>query len=184
MQSDESFDDLHERALAVLGHFAGLQALMDHMVDVYLRTQLPELGAAVIDVALRRRRDEDRLALIRALAREADYSGIKAFDADFSRVFNRCKQMRDLVGHSAGIVGPVYGVGTPPHVGVARYQGTKTNLLPDVLLPSHFDRFSDQITWLSDHVIRIGHESGASIANLVGEPVEPPLPGPLPHPDM
>lgn len=184
MTDAETFDRLHERALMFMGAFSSLQLHADSMVDFYLRRRMPDLGKAVVEIGLKRRRDEDRLRLVRALAAEVSYSELYVFDdGTFSTVFNRCKQLRDLLGHSVSIVGPVYGVDMPPHVGIARLAGVKTDRLPDPILPSLLDRFAEQTEWLTRHVLRVGFAADPDMfVSLTGELAQPELPGNLPHP--
>lgn len=166
-----------------MGAFSTLQLFADTVVDLYLKRRMPELGGVVVAVGLSRRRDEDRLKLIRAMAKETGYSKISVFeDGTFSTVFNRCKQLRDLLGHSVKINGPVYGANMPPHVGIARLAGVKTDKLPDPILPSLFDKLADQAEWLLRHVLGIGFETDPhTFKSFTGAPAQPEPPGELPH---
>ncbi|GAB2878581.1 hypothetical protein GCM10027026_31700 [Myroides odoratimimus subsp. xuanwuensis] len=173
----ESFDNLHARALTLTGRYVGMTELLDWVICRVLHSKSPELGRALTKRKLRRVQDEERMHYFVAAAADVGYSG------DLSnalRIYERLKQARNLVAHSGNITA-VRQRGLTPHVAFVLYQGTKRDLLPDPFLPSTFERLSNDCSWLSEHGVRVLHESGlAEVADLGGTPLEPGRPGPLP----
>jgi hypothetical protein len=97
----------------------------------------------------------------------------------FVQVYNRAKQVRDMVGHSHGVTGPVYSGGIP--VVVVATTAKNTDLAPAPLLPSTFDRLKADCEWMRQHVFRAAYEGkAADFLTFTGEPYEPPIPAAAP----
>jgi hypothetical protein len=168
----EDFAALHERVLTFIGAFSSTQFAIDSIVGMYLRRQLPSLGKELDKQFLDRIKDEQRLPLFKAFAAEVNY----ALDVPvFSTIYNRAKQVRDMVGHSHWIGGPVWPAGV---VEVAStVSKTKTTLVPSPLFPSTFTHLKADCDWLIQHVNRAGFEGKAcDFITGDGQPYEPPTP--------
>ena len=175
----EDFAGLHERVLTFMGAFSSVQHHIDSLVGMYLRRSMPVLGEELDRQFLRRIRDDQRLPLFKAFAGQVNY----AVDiTHFGKIYSRAKQVRDLVGHAAGVNGPVYSPGgQPPVVAVASY-ATNTHLVPRPLLPSTFTRLKADCEWLNQHITRAGYEGNAwTVVDGSGQPYEPPTPAAQPE---
>jgi hypothetical protein len=177
VEQAEDFTNLHERVLTFMGAFSSTQFLIDGIVGMYLRRQMPVLGEELDKQFLRRIRDDQRLPLFKAFVAQVNY----ALDiTHFGELYNRAKQVRDMVGHSMSVNGPVYGLGAPV-VAVAS-TATNTNLVPRPLLPSTFTRLRADCEWLSQHVTRAAYEGKAcKIVDGSGREYEPPVPAAQPE---
>lgn len=90
--------------------------------------------------------------------------------------------MRDLIGHSLGVVGPVYSVGKQPSVAVTRASTVKVQLVPDPLVPATFTRLTADCEWITQHVWRAGYLAEPDMfMDFAGEPAEPPVPAVTPE---
>jgi hypothetical protein len=175
----EDFGALHEHIIQFMGAFSSTQFAIDSVIGLYLRREMPHLGLELDKQFLRRIRDEQRLPLFKAFAIQAKYNGDLA---QFTRIYNRAKQLRDLMGHSLHVVGPVYSPNNPPMVGVTRPSTTKTNLVPHPLLPSTFTRFTVDCEWLTQHVHRAAYTAVPQIfVDFQGNSSEPPTPESVPQ---
>ena len=175
----EDYANLHERALQFMGAFSSAQFAIDTILTVYLSSILPELGPELQRQFLKRVRDDQRLPLLEAFCREINYPEDLS---NFKRVYNRAKQLRDKLGHSLAIVGPVYSWDKPPEVGVAYATSGNSDLVPSPLLPSTFTRMQADCEWLSQHIWRAGYVAGKmNFVNPGGAPFEPPVPPLLPQ---
>jgi hypothetical protein len=174
----EDFGSLHERVLRFMGAFSSAQFAIDSVIGLYLRRLLPELGPVLHKVFLDRVRDDQRLPLFRAFAAQASYDGDLTH---FDRIYLRAKQVRDMIGHSMNVTGPVYGAGQSPVVAVASTVRSRDRV-PDPLLPSTFERLTADCEWLSQHVMRAGYatEPGMFIDGT-SQSAEPPIPASLPE---
>lgn len=158
-EESEPFHDLHERVIKFMGRFTTAQHGMNTAIESYLTRKMPVLGPALADEFFGRIRDDQRLRVFVAFARDCGYSGDLT---DFRRIYDRAKQTRDLIGHSLDVTGPVWG-SAGWHVGVTRLRTTKTNLVPSPLLPSTFDRLGHDCDWMDQHAMRALYEFDASI---------------------
>lgn len=169
---------LPERVLLFMGAFSTTQFAIDSVVDMYLRLATPELGPELERQFLRRIRDDQRLPLFKAFAAQVNYGGDITC---FAKIYNRAKQLRDLVGHSQSIGGPVYSPGKPPVV-VLGHQWGKRDLVPDPLLPSTFTRLTADCKWLTQHVWRAGYTAHPDrFIDGSGKPAQMPVPAVLPE---
>jgi hypothetical protein len=177
--STEDFDALHERVLQFMGAFAATQFAIDTVIGFYLARRMPELGPELAKQFLRRIRDDQRLPLFKAFAAQANYgSDLSHFDT----IYRRAKQLRDMVGHSHSVVGPVYSADNPPCVGVARTSTARFDLVPESLFPSTFTRFTADCEWISQHVYRAGYAAEPQMfVDHQGNPTEPTIPAVLPE---
>ena len=100
----------------------------------------------------------------------------------FTKIFSRPKQLRDMIGHSLSVIGPVYSAGKPPVVALARPSTTKVDLVPEPLLPSTFTRLTADCEWLTQHVYRAGYTTEPQMfKDIQGNPSEPSIPQLLPQ---
>jgi hypothetical protein len=176
-EDTEDFAALYERVLRFMGAFSATQFAVDSAVGMYLRRRMPNLGAELDKQFLRRIRDDQRLPLFKAFAAEVGYEGDITH---FGKIYNRAKQVRDLVGHSHSVIGPVYGGGEPV-VGVASTLAN-VHLVPRPLMPSTFSRLTADCKWLSQHVWRAAYTADPDIFfDGSGKPTEPPIPAELPE---
>lgn len=160
-----------------MGAFSSVQFAIDTVVGLYLKRRMPDLGSELDKQFIRRIRDDQRLPLFKAFAAEAKYDGDLT---QFVTIYGRAKQVRDLMGHSLNVVGPVYSLGKPPSVGVAAM--AKRDLVPDPLLPSTFTRLNADCEWLQGHVHRAGWTIEPQMfKTITNEPYEPPVPPVLPE---
>ena len=175
----ENFDALHERVLRFMGAFSSTQFAIDTVIGFYLRHRMPNLGPELDKQFLRRIRDDQRLPLFTAFAAQANYEGDITH---FAKIYNRAKQLRDMIGHSLSVIGPVYSPGKPPVVSVARASTARVDLVPEPLLPSTFTRLTADCEWLTQHVYRAGYTAEPQMfKDLHGNPSEPPIPELLPQ---
>ncbi|GAB3305722.1 hypothetical protein EK0264_05045 [Epidermidibacterium keratini] len=174
---DEFYGDLHERVLRFMGSFAKAQLMMDGALQQILASKLPQLGQTLSDMFLTRIRDDQRLSCFLALARE---TGFEFEVAAFKTVYDRAKQTRDLIGHSYGVLGPVYGPQGREVVVVNSQPERKRIHVPDPLLPATFDRLTVDCEWIESNALRLLFEAGVTDfvswngAEFV--PAEPPVP--------
>lgn len=93
---------MHALLLRFLGSFAQLQDFLDTMVAKrFLDRRMPAAGKFFWHRAVKRIRDDERVTLFLAIAKDLES------DADldaFKGVFDRVKDLRDGVAHSARIV--------------------------------------------------------------------------------
>jgi hypothetical protein len=177
--STENFSTLHEHVLQFMGAFSSTQFAIDSVIGFYLRRRMPDLGPELEKQFLRRIRDDQRLPLFKAFAAQANYEGDLTH---FTTIYRRAKQLRDLIGHSLSVVGPVHSAGKSPRVGVARPSSVKVDLVPDPLMPSTFTRFTADCKWITQHVYRAGYTVEPQMfRDLQGELREPPIPAVLPE---
>jgi hypothetical protein len=108
--SQEDFGSLHEGVLRFMGAFASVNFAIDSVVGIYLRRRMSDLGVELAKQVLHRISDEQRKDLFRAFAAEAGYMGELTH---FGTIYNRAKALRDMVGHSLNVSGPVYSGGKP-----------------------------------------------------------------------
>lgn len=175
----EDFSDLHERVLCFMGAFSSTQFAIDNVIGLYLRRRMPNLGSALQTQFLGKIRDDQRLSLFKAFATEAGYDGDLTH---FEPIYSRAKQVRDLVGHSLGVSGPVHSVGQQPFVAVTRTSTVKVKLVPDPLLPGTFTRLTADCEWITQHVWRAGYLAGPDMfVGFDGKPAEPPVPAVTPE---
>ncbi len=179
----ENFDKLHQRAFSLIGSFTAAQFSIDYIVHRYLETKMPALGPVLTREFLERVRDDQRLTLFKALAEDCAYPGDLT---NFDPIFNRAKQVRDLLAHSAGLNAGPFQRGKTPAVTVVTYTGVsgkspKRPLVPKPLMPSHLDQLKVDIAWVSEHVYFLGQQSGIiKAADLAGNPRVLPQPPALP----
>jgi hypothetical protein len=107
----DDFSDLHERVLRFMGAFSSTQFAIDGVIGLYLQRRMPDLGTALQSQFLRKIRDDQRLPLFKGFAAEACYEGDLRH---FEPIYLRAKQVRDLIGHYLGVVGPVYSTEKQP----------------------------------------------------------------------
>lgn len=176
----EDFSSLHERVLRFMGAFSSTQFAIDSVIGVYLRRRMPELGPVLAKVFLDRVRDDQRLPLFKAFAAQAKYEGdLTHFDV----VYLRAKQVRDMIGHSLTVQGPVYSPGRSPVVAVASTIRDRRRI-PDPLLPSTFTRLTADCEWLTQHIWRAGYIAEPQMfvdITPARNPFEPAVPAPLPE---
>lgn len=175
----EDWNGLHERVLGFMGAFSSTQFAIDTVLDSYLRIRMPELGPELEKQFLRRVRDDQRLPLFKAFATQVNY-GVDI--THFTRIYNRAKQVRDMIGHSQRVDGPVYQVGGPPVVGVSGRRASRGAQVPDPLLPSTFTRLTADCEWLIAHVWRafyVVHPE--AFIDVSGQPTEMPVPAEFPE---
>jgi hypothetical protein len=177
--NQEDFDALHERALRFIGAFTSANFTIDGVVGAYLQRRMPDLAAELAKQVLYRISDEQRMDLFQAFAVQADYKGDLTH---FGTIYKRAKALRDMVGHSLNVIGPVYSVGKPPSVAIANtLSPQKRRLVPEPLLPSTFTRMTADCEWITQHILRAGYTAEPEIfKDLTGEPYEPPAPAALP----
>jgi hypothetical protein len=179
MNDTENFDALHEHVLRFMGAFASTQFAIDTMIGLYLRRRMPDLGAELDKQFLRRIRDDQRLPLFKAFAVQAEYEGDLT---NFTIIYSRAKQLRDAIGHSLSVTGPVHVPGRVPFVAVVRQSTAKLDLLPEPLLPSTFTRLTADCEWLTQHVFRAGYTAEPQIfKDSQGNPIELLVPELLPR---
>jgi hypothetical protein len=176
IESAEDFTALHEHVLTFIGAYSATQFAIDSTAGAYLRRQMPSLGEQLDKLFLSRIRDDQRLPLFQAFAADVGY----AIDMPiFGQIYRRAKQVRDMVGHSQWVGGPV---GPGGVVGVATtVSEANKKFVPNPLYPSTFTRLKADCEWLRQHVNRAGFEGKA--INFVtgdGKPSEPPVPPDLP----
>ena len=175
--SGEDFDGLDGHVLRFTGAFSEVQFLIETIVGMHLRRQMPHLGSALVKHTMSRLTDDQRNKLFRALAREVQYSGDLT---NFGVIFERAKQLRNKVGHALSI-GPVVAPGRQLVVGVTHTLTSKTDAVPEPLLPSTFIRMTADCKWLTQHVLRVGYVAQPdAFKDAAGNPSEPPDPGSLP----
>ena len=176
----EDWGALHQRVLAFMGAFSSVQFAIDTVVGLYLKRRMPDLGSELDKLFIRRIRDDQRLPLFKAFAAGAKYDRDLA---QFVMIYNRAKQVRDLIGHSLNVVGPVYSAGKQPSVAVASM--AKRDLVPNPLLPSTFTRLTADCEWLQAHVHRAGWTIEPQMfVRFTTEPhelYEPPVPSVFPE---
>jgi hypothetical protein len=177
--NQEDFDALHERALRFIGAFAWANLTIDGVIGAYLQRRMPDLAAELAKQVLYRTSDDQRIDLFRAFAVQAGYKGDLTH---FAAIYNRAKALRDMVGHSLNVIGPVYSAGKPAGVAIANtLSPQKRRLVPEPLLPSTFTRMTADCEWITQHVLRVGYTAEPEIfSDLTGEPYEPPAPAALP----
>jgi hypothetical protein len=177
--NQEDFDTLHERVLRFMGTFASTNFMIESVIGAYLRRRMPHLGAELAKQMVRRVSDEDRKDLFRAFAVQAGYKGDLT---NFGKVYNRAKTLRDMVGHSLSMVGPVASLGKPNSVAIAsNLSPEKRRVIPEPLLPSTFTRMTADCEWIIQHVLRACYIAEPEILkDLTGKPYEPPVPAVLP----
>jgi hypothetical protein len=73
----------------------------------------------------------------------------------FDPIYLRAKQVRDMIGHSLNVSGPVHSAGKQPVVAVASAVKDRSRV-PDPLLPSTFTRLTADCEWLN-------HTSGVPV---------------------
>lgn len=174
----ETYDDLHERILKFMGAFASMQFSMDTAVESLLRKRLPVIGPVLISQFMSRQRDDQRLSCFLAFVEETGYARDLA---PLPQIYERAKQTRDLIGHSLNVLGPVHQVGGVRIVGVTRLYTTKNALVPSPLVPSTFDRLTNDCEWVHAHAIRALYEADVTkFITFAGEDAEPPIPSVLP----
>jgi hypothetical protein len=173
----EDWGALHQRVLAFMGAFSSVQFAIDTVVGLYLKRRMPDLGSELDKQFIRKIRDDQRLPLFKAFAAEAKYDGDLT---QFAAIYGRAKQVRDLIGHSLNVAGPVYSQGKSSSVAVASM--AKRDLLPNPLLPSTFTRLTADCEWLQAHVHRAGWTIEPQMfKTFTKEPYEPPVPSVLPE---
>jgi hypothetical protein len=176
--SQEQFDALDQQVLQFMGAFASAQFAIDTVIGIYLRRKMRHLGPVLVREVLDRLQDEQRRKLFRAFAAEVGYNGDLAH---FGTIYNRAKQLRDMVGHSLKVMGPVHSAGKPPSVAVTHTLTSKTNLVPNPLLPSTFTRMTADCEWVAQHAWRSGYVAEPqAFIDAAGTPYEPPTPAMLP----
>jgi hypothetical protein len=174
----EDFSTLHESVLRFMGAFTAAQLAIDTMIGIYLGRQMPELGPELTEQFLRRVRDDQRAKLFAAFAAEVGYQGDLA---NFRYIYNRAKELRDMIGHAINVIGPVNRAGGDPIVGVARASNSSVDHVPSPLYPSTFVRFTADCEWLSQHAYRAGYEAMPdAFVDMQGNPAEPPIPASAP----
>jgi hypothetical protein len=162
-----------------MGAFSSTQFAIDTVVGFYLCRRIPDLGPELEKQFLRRIRDDQRLPLFKAFAAQAKYEGDLTH---FTKIYSRAKQLRDMIGHSLSVIGPVYSPGKPPVVAVVRPSTTKVDLVPEPLLPSTFTRLTADCEWLTQHVYRAGYATEPQMfKDIQGNPSEPSIPQLLPQ---
>jgi hypothetical protein len=162
-----------------MGAFSSTQFAIDSVIGLYLQRRMPYLGLALQKQFLAKIRDDQRLPLFKAFAAEAGYKGDLTH---FEPIYLRAKQVRDLIGHSLNVIGPVYSQGKPPSVGVTRVSKTKIPLVPSPLFPSTFVRLTADCEWITEHVWRAGYMAEPDMFFRVdGTPAEPPVPAASPE---
>jgi hypothetical protein len=175
----EDFSELHERVLRFMGAFSSTQFAIDNVIGLYLRRRLPDLGSALQKQFLGKIRDDQRLPLFQAFADEARYEGDLTH---FEPIYLRAKQVRDMIGHSLHVTGPVYSPNRPPFVGVTRVSNTKIERAPSPLFPSTFVRLTADCEWITEHVWRAGYMAEPDMfVRVDGKPTEPPVPAASPE---
>jgi len=176
--TEEDFDSLHEYVLQFMGAFSTVQFAIDGVIGIHLRCQMPNLGESLEKQFLRRVRDDQRLLLFKAFSLDVSYNGDLT---QISPIYDRAKQVRDLIGHSLGVTGPVHSPGKPPSVTITRSSVKRTELVPDPLLPSTFTRLIADCDWIEQHVWRAGYMANPQMfVDIQGNPFEPPAPASLP----
>ena len=175
----EDFSTTHERALAFMGSFAVLANGMNTAIRIHLAKHSPDLAHAISDHLLTRVSDDKRLVLFQAFTIDTAYRGNLA---NFKQIYNRAKQVRDAVGHSLHIAGPVHSSNSAePFVSLTVLRSTKTNLIPNPIYPSTFDRLYEDCKWMDKHVTRALYDARPEVFVIApGAPSEPDVPGPLP----
>jgi len=175
----EDFSDLHERVLGFMGAFSSTQFAIDSVIGLYLQRRMPDLGSALQKQFLDKIRDDQRLPLFKAFAAEACYEGDLTH---FEPIYLRAKQVRDLIGHSLNVIGPVYSQNKPPSVAVTRVSKTKIQRVPSPLFPSTFVRLTADCEWITEHVWRAGYMAEPDMfVRVDGKPAEPPVPAASPE---
>jgi hypothetical protein len=174
----EDYGVLHERVLRFMGAFSSTQFAIDTVVGLYLRRRMPDLGPELDKQFLRRIRDDQRLPIFKAFAAQANYEGDLTH---FVRIYRRAKQLRDMIGHSLNVAGPVYSPGKLPCVVVACPSAVKVDLVPEPLLPSTFTRLTADCEWITQHVYRAGYEAEPQMfRDFTLQPIVPSIPALLP----
>jgi hypothetical protein len=172
----EDYSELEAKALRYLGRFSATQMAIDTAIQMLLKARLPALGPYVYSEFLARMTEDRRVKCMLKFADDVGYAG------DLSSVaarYRRAKQVRDLIGHGVGLVGPSWNPQTKQRsIGIARPAGMKVNLVPEPLVPSTLERLGNDCAWISGHVYRALYESEiVKFANLTGaQPVEPEVP--------
>jgi hypothetical protein len=173
----ESFDTLHEGILRFLGAFSATQSAIDLVIRRYLRQRMPALGPILEKQFLNRISDDQRRRFFTAFAAEVAYEGDLTH---FDEIYRRANQLRDLIGHSLAVAGPVHSAGKPPSVAVA--SNGKRDLVPDPLLPGTFTRITADCEWIAQHIRRAGYAARLQVfIDVLGNPAEPPIPATLPE---
>lgn len=174
-QDGETYTDLHERILRLMGAFSMLQERIEYAVRRRLLLTMPELGAVIAKKLMKRLSDEQRPALLIGLAADVSYAGL---DPDLARnVYERARQTRNALAHSSGV--GVLRDHTRPvtrHIVVERPE--KYPLVPRRLQPSVIDQRIVEVEWLHAHLLRLMHEAGLVRFQTLGtdEPTEPEVP--------
>lgn len=175
----EDYNSLHERVLSFMGAFSSTQFAIDSVISMHLCRRMPTLGAALEKQFLGRVRDDQRLPLFEAFVIEVGYGGNLAH---FRPIYNRAKQLRDIIGHSLSVTGPVYSWSKAPCVGVTRATSGPNGLVPDPLLPSSFTRLTADCGWMVSHIWRAGYTAEpSSFLDATGAPAIPPMPAEFPE---
>ena len=177
--SAEDFSDMHERVLRFMGAFSTTQFAIDNVIGLYLQRRMPDLGSALQKQFLGKIRDDQRLSLFKAFAAEAGYKGDLT---QFEPIYLRAKQLRDLIGHSLNVIGPVYSQDKRPFVSVTRDSSTKIERVPSPIFPSTFVRMTADCEWIIEHVWRAGYTAEPDMfVRVDGKPTEPPVPAAIPE---
>lgn len=92
--------DMHALVLQLLGGFSSVQGLIDEVAGMFFAKRMPKARDIVMKLAVSRIRDDERVRLFLAIAEDA---GGDADLASFKTVYNRTKELRDSVAHSARI---------------------------------------------------------------------------------
>lgn len=175
--SSEDFSGLDGYVLRFSEAFSEVQASIEIIIGLYRKRHAPSPDSALGKSTRGRLSDEERNKLFRALATEVKYQGDLT---NFGLIFKRAKQLRDMVGHSRG-TRAVMAPGKRLVVGVAHGQSSRTDEVPEPLLPSTFIRMTADCEWLAQHVLRVGYIAQPdAFYNVALQPHEPPEPGPLP----
>jgi hypothetical protein len=170
---------VERRVLEFLGEFSRTQSGIDTALSMYVERQMPNLGPQIVKAHLSRIRDENRIKFLIGLAKDVGYQGDLS---NASRIYDRAKETRDLIGHSPGV-----GVVWHQHqlvVMVAReagYNPQRLKKVPDPLRPETFDRLQNDCAWLGQHVWRLAYEAKLThFVDVSGQPAEPPAPAEFP----
>jgi hypothetical protein len=169
----ETYTDVHERILRLMGAFSMVQERIEHAVRQRLQQTLPELGPVVAKRLMHRLSDDQRLALFVSLPADVGYVRL---DVDTARnIYERARQTRNALAHSSGVFVLRDDPSRSRHIVTGRPE--KFPQVPRRLQPSAVDQLVVECEWLHAHLLRLMYEAElVEFRSLIDEPSEPEIP--------
>jgi hypothetical protein len=172
----------HQLVLDFIAAFASAQFWTDLVLERYLTQKMPTVGPLIVK-QLSRTRDEDRVKIAHALAKEVAYTGPMT---NFSRIYRRAADIRNRVAHH-GVRWPMWNADSARD-GSEDYYGIVGSGIPTMKKMDPFPidgpvtedtmrRLINDCNWLTSHLQRLLFEAGVvEMKDLSGDPYVPPVP--------